>query len=386
MSQFTYPSTDRVFYGVGALAGLGEECDRLGVRRVLMLSTPSLAGSRVEGIVREQLGERCAAVSRDCAQHVPSRAVDRLIGVGRQVLPDAIVTVGGGSVTDAAKALAAALADGLADAAQLREKRIVFEYPDQLEMPAFVGDPIPLLSVPTTLSAAEYDGIFGMTHEGTKDLYSDARLAPRSVFLDPEATHETPIELWRASGIRALDHAVEIYLSKAATPVTDATSLHAVRLLFAHLTRADDESRLACLEAAWLSMLGVENVTLGLSHGIGHQIGARCEVPHGVTSCLMLPTVLAWMVDAVPGRLADLARVMEPGMAPLPDSEAAARAPELVRRFVSDLGLPTRLSEVGLDEGDYELIAEDAMRDFVVAFAPVEVTREDIIALLRRAQ
>jgi alcohol dehydrogenase len=382
---YAYPRTERVHSG-DVLGELGAECERLGVARALLLSTPSLAGSQVEGRVREGLGDRCAAVSHDCAQHVPAAAVDRLIALGREVAPDAIVTVGGGSVTDAAKALAAALAEGFADAQALRGRRIVFEYPDRLEMPGLEGEPIPILSVPTTLSAAEYDGIFGMTHEGTKDLYNDVRLTPRSVFLDPAATHETPRELWRASGIRALDHAVEIYLSKTPTPVTDAASLHAVRLLFAHLGRAGDASRLACLQAGWLSMLGVDNVTLGLSHGIGHQIGARCGVSHGVTSCLMLPTVMERMLEVATDRLADLARVMDPATATLPARDAAARAPELVRRFIGDLGLPTRLSQAGVAESDYELIADDAMRDFVVASAPVDVSREEIIALLARAR
>jgi alcohol dehydrogenase len=371
---YAYPRTERVYSG-DVLDELGAECARLGVERALLLSTPSLDGSRVEARVRDALGERCAAVSHECAQHVPLESVDRLIATGGS--PDAIVTVGGGSVTDAAKALAAALAQGFGSARELRAQRIVFEYPDKLEMPGLDADPIPLVSVPTTLSAAEYDGIFGMTCEGTKDLYNDVRLAPRSVFLDPAATRETPEELWRASGIRALDHAVEIYLSKSPTPVTDAASLHAIRLLFAHLGRDDDESRLACLQAAWLSMMGVDNVTLGLSHGIGHQIGARCGVPHGVTSCVMLPTVMARMADVMPERLAELARAMHPD-----GGDAAA----LVRGFIAGLGLPTTLSEVGVGEADYELIADDAMRDFVVAFAPVDVSHAEIASLLARAQ
>jgi alcohol dehydrogenase len=390
VTAYVYPTTERVLSGAGSVGELPAECERLGAQRVLLLSTPSLAGSRVEASVRDALGERCAAVSRDCAQHVPVDAVDRLIEVGRELEPDAIVTVGGGSVTDAAKALAAALTEGIESAEALRELRIVFEYPDSLTMPTLTGEPVPIVAVPTTLSAAEYDGIFGMTHAGTKDLYLDVRLAPRSVILDPSATRETPRELWAASGVRALDHAVEIYLSKTPTPVTDAASLHAVRLLFEHLPRSledpgDDEARLRCLEAGWLSMLGVDNVTLGLSHGIGHQIGARCGVPHGVTSCVMLPTVLARMVDVMPRRLADLAAVMDPAASALAEAAAAARAPELVRDFVSRLGLPTRLSEVGVTERDFDLIADDAMADFVVAFAPVDVSKDQIRSLLVEA-
>ena len=390
MAAYSYPATERVLFGAGSIAELGDEFARIGAERVLLLSTPSLEGSDVESAVREAVGDRCADMSRDCAQHVPLAAVDRLIATAREIEPDAIATVGGGSVTDAAKAVAAALASGAGDAHALRELRIVFEYPDSLEMPSVDGDPVPIVSVPTTLSAAEYDGIFGMTHEGVKDLYNDPRLAPRIVALDPAATRETPKELWAGSGIRAVDHAVEIYLSRAPTPVTDAASLHAVRLLFEHLPRSldrpdDDDARLACLQASWLSMLGVDNVTLGLSHGIGHQIGARCGVPHGVTSCVMLPTVMARMVEVMPRRLADLAAVMDPAAGALPESEAAARAPGLVRDLVTRLGLPTRLSEVGVGEDDLDLIADDAMRDFVVAFAPVDVSREEIRSLLVQA-
>ena len=245
---------------------------------------------------------------------------------------------------------------------------------------------MPIVSVPTTLSAAEYDGICGVTYEGTKDLYNDARLTPKGVILDPEATRETPRGLWAATGIRTLDHAVEIYLSRAPTPATDAASLHVVRLLFAHLPRSlevptDDEARLGAMQAAWLSMLGVDNVTLGLSHGIGHQIGARC----GVTSCVTFPTVMAYMMDARPRRLADLTAVMDPAIGTVPEAEAAERAPKLVREFVSGLGLPTRLSEVGVGDEEFDLIAEDAMWDFVVASAPVEVSKDEIKLLLVRA-
>jgi alcohol dehydrogenase class IV len=390
MAAYAYPATERVVHGAGALDDLGAECDRLGAERVLLLSTRSLDGSDVERRVRAALGDRCVGLTRECAQHVPLETVSRLIAAGREAAPDLLVTVGGGSVTDAAKALAAALAQGCDDAHALREHRIVFEYPDALDQRPIEGEPLPIVAVPTTLSAAEYDGIFGMTHAGTKDLYNDSRLTPQVVVLDPAATRETPRDLWAASGIRALDHAVEIYLSGVPTPVTDAASLHVVRLLFEHLPRSleapdDDDARIGAMHAAWLSMLGVENVTLGLSHGIGHQIGARCGVPHGMTSCVMLPTVMARMIEVMPRRLADLARVMDPALGASPDAEAAARAPELVREFVRGLGLPTTLSEVGVGPGDYDAIADDAMKDFVVAFAPVEVSREEIKRLLALA-
>jgi alcohol dehydrogenase len=386
---YSYPTTERVLYGSGAIERVGDELARLGAERALLLSTPSLRGSTAERRLGEILGHRCVGTTHDCAQHVPLWAVDRLIAGASELDPDMVVTLGGGSVIDGGKALCAAFAQRYDNAHALYEHRIVFEYPDRMSQRPLEGEVIPHLAIPTTLSAAEYDGIFGMTHEGTKDLYNDRRLAPRVVVLDPGVTGETPSQLWAGSGVRALDHAVEIYLSRAPTPMTDAASLHAVKLLFSHLRQSiehpdDEQARLACMQAAWLSMIGVENVTLGLSHGIGHQIGARCGVPHGITSCVMLPTVMAFMAEAMPRRLADLARVMG-SAASVADQDAARSAPGLVRDFIASLGLPTRLSQVGVGEDAFELIADDAMADFVVAAAPVTVTKDDVVTLLTRA-
>jgi alcohol dehydrogenase len=389
VTSYRYPPTERVVYGEGAIQRLPDACDSLGAQRVLLISTPSLRGSDIELELADLLGERGAGISHDCTQHVPLESVSRLIASTSELAPDMVVTLGGGSVIDSGKALCAALAEGYGDAEALYEHRIVFEYPDRISQHPFAGEMIPHVAIPTTLSAAEYDGIFGMTKGGRKDLYNDRRLSPRVVLLDPDVTRGTPQALWAGSGIRALDHAVEIYLSRSATPVTDAASLHAVKLLFAHLPRSvedprDSEARLACLQAAWLSMIGVENVTLGLSHGIGHQIGARCGVPHGVTSCVMLPTVMEYMVSVMPQRLADLAQAMGAANSRAP-SQLAAEAPGLVRDFIASLGLPTTLEQVGVRRSDFDLIAEDAMGDFVVASAPTTVSKGDIVDLLARA-
>ncbi len=116
MPGYRFPATELVFSGDDAVSELPGELARLGGSRVLVLSTPSLDGSRAESLVLEAVGDRCVAVSHGASQHVPLAAVDQLIELGSEVDPDAIVTVGGGSVTDAAKALAAALADGVSDA------------------------------------------------------------------------------------------------------------------------------------------------------------------------------------------------------------------------------------------------------------------------------
>lgn len=131
--------------------------------------------------------------------------------------------------------------------------------------------------------------------------------------------------------------------------------------------------------------VGVENVTLGLCHGIGHQLGARCGVPHGITSCVMLPTVLEEMVDVVPERIADLAAILGAETAARPARDVAAELPVRIRSMIEGLGLPTRLSEVGVDESQFDALAQDSIADFVVAFAPVSVEKADVVRLLHAA-
>lgn len=387
MFTYTYPSTERVVYGDDALDALPAECDALPASRVLLLTTRSLLGSHLLDRVTSLLGARCVGLLSDVPQHVPAAAVTPLLEQARELRPDALVGLGGGSVADAAKALAAGLASGYTSAEQVYRHRIRFTYPSMIEMEPFSGQPVPTIAIPTTLSAAEYDGIFGMTTDGVKDLYSDDRLSPRVVLLDPAAAAHTPRRLWSGTGIRALDHAIETYLSRTPTPVTDAATLHAVRLLAENLPKSqrDSAARLSCLQAGWLSMLGVANVTLGLSHGIGHQIGGLCGVPHGETSCIMLPVVLRRLVDVVPERLRDVAVAMGIDVDGMSLEQAAASASTAVRELVATLGLPLRLSEVGVRREDLPAIARASMEDLVVASAPLVVDERAVLELLEAA-
>jgi alcohol dehydrogenase class IV len=389
--SYDYPKTEKVIYGPDSLSSLSSATDSLGAARVLLLTTGSLRGTPLEARVLDVLGERCVGVLSQVRQHVPTASVDTLVHQARALAPDLIVALGGGSVTDAAKAVSASIGEGYEDGRSLHRHRIVFTYPDTVVSEPFAGQPLPIVAVPTTLSAAEYDGIFGMTSaEGVKDLYVDARLTPRVVVLDPEATVLTPERLWLGTGIRALDHAIETYVSRSPTPVTDASSLHAIKLLAENLPKtrrdpADAEARTNCLVAGWLSMIGVANVSLGLSHGIGHQIGGLCGVPHGETSCVMLPAVLERVKEVLPERLGDIARAMGVDVSGCTPEEAADRGVEAVRSLIVGLGLPTRLSEVGVHPEHFPALAKAAMEDMVVAFAPLEVGAADVEELLRRA-
>lgn len=390
---YEFIATEKVIYGIGSMSRLADELERLGKKRAFVITSKTLARSEALNRLKEVLGDRCVGVFSQTQQHVPSRSVWMAAEAAREVEPDVIVSLGGGTPIDTGKAVCLVLAENIPSREAIREYRVKFTYPDKLEVPSMSNEAIPNIAIPTTLSAAEYDGIFGMTDEESrvKDLYMEnTQLTPRIVILDPEVTRETPAWLWGATGIRAVDHAVETYLARVQTPVTDAMSREALRLLFANLPKSHRdpgnlESRLSCQIAAWLSMFGVANVTLGLSHGIGHQIGARCDVPHGYTSCIMLPVVLEYILPQTESRQAELA--LAAGLVPPgtdQKSAAAALAPG-IRKLVADLGLPGRLRDVNVSRQDFPALAADAMRDFVVAFSPATVNHEQIIQLLENA-
>ena len=286
-----------------------------------------------------------------------------------------------------------ALAAGIEDVEDFESMRVRFSYPDQIEIPAIEGETLPIIAIPTTLSASEFTHIAGITDEvrKVKDLYIDPKMTGRVVFLDAELMLATPEWLWLSSGMRAVDHAVEALASSGAHPFTDGLAARALAMLDDSLraTKEDPddlEARTRSQIAAWLSISGLANVTLGLSHGIGHQLGARKDVPHGHTSCVMMHSTMVFNKDHVGPRQATVAAAMGVDLAGM-DEEAANRAGrEAVLALVKDLGLPHRLREVGVEPEDFEAIAADALENPIVAANPRPVTGTDeIVELLHSA-
>jgi alcohol dehydrogenase class IV len=233
---------------------------------------------------------------------------------------DLLVSIGGGSVIDGTKAVARELG-----------------YPRQV-------------AIPTTLSGAEWANRAGVTDErsGRKRGFADPKTVPRVVVLDPEATLFTPEKLWLSTGIRALDHAVEGFLFGGDHPVTDVTGLEGARRLMEYLPLSrsipeDLEVRLELQLAAWLSYFGPANTPMGLSHELGRRIGASYEVPHGITSCILLaPSLLVVKERVQDERWHMLSQAL------------GGEPPERVSSLVDKLGLPGRLRDVGVPEEDLE--------------------------------
>jgi alcohol dehydrogenase class IV len=304
---------------------LGEELARREAHRIALVTTRSLlAEERLLSVVQQALGDARVAVTVVVGQHAPMTQVEAGIRMARDAEVDGIVSFGGGSPIDAGKMLAVKLADH--DGRATRG--------------------LPHIAVPTTLSAAELAAGAGYTDSaGNKGGMRDPRLLPDAVIYDAELTLATPLTLWLSTGIRALDHAVEGFLADGLHPFSDVMALEAIRRLFDSLPRAkaapsDISVRTENQLAAWFSFTLPAQSASGLSHVMGKQVGARHGIPHGVTSCLLLPHVIRYFQSRMPERVALLAAAT--------GTDPAGR----VQGLIESLGLPQHIAAYGLGEPD----------------------------------
>jgi maleylacetate reductase len=302
--------------------------------------------------VRDALGHRFAAQYQGMPAHSPRRAVLDATRMAREVGADLVVSVGGGSITDAAKAVQLCLANGI-DSIEAMDTLRPGGAP--LQAPS-----VRQVAVPTTLSAGEFSAFAGVTDERSrvKEVFHDPRIIPAAVVLDPAMTLATPEWLFLSTGIRAVDHCVEGICSAEAHPYTDAQALHGLGLLASGLVRTkanpgDLAARQDCQLGAWLSMAPLATgVPMGASHGIGYVLGAAFDIPHGHTSCIMLPAVMRWNRGANAERQAMVAAAMG-----RPGTEAA----EALHALIAGLDMPRSLGAVGIGREAFPRIAEAAM-------------------------
>ncbi len=389
--RFNLLPMDAILFGPDSVKSIAGECERIGIKRVFLVVSPTLAKQvDLDALFDEATGGRVQAVYSGAQPHVPHDVVLDAARAAREAKIDGLVSVGGGSPIDLAKAVSLCLAEGLDSVEDISRYRVLFEYPDKVVVPSMTKPGVPHITVSTTLSAAEFTNIIGITDtvRMVKDLYIDQSLVPRVAVLDTTLAAYTPRSLWASTGMRAVDHAIEGLCSTTAQPVTDALSADALARLARYLPLSvadvnDVHAAGQCQIAAWQSIFGLTNVNLGLSHGVGHQLGARCAVPHGITSCVMLPTVLEYNIEQTREPQAKIAAILAEAMGvPTPTDGAAS----ILREFIASLGLPTRLRDVGVTEADFPALAHDAMADLIVASNPRPIGGEqEVIEVLEKA-
>ena len=360
--RIAFGNMEAVTFGRPAAEAVAEEARRYEAERVFLMVSGTLNRATDEiAKVRRALGNRCAGVFDHMPPHTPRHAVIEAAAMAREAGADLIATIGGGSVTDGAKAVQLCLANDIRTAEALDDYRPVAGPGGALGPPPHCKAPtVRQITVPTTLSAGEFSAISGITDERrkVKELFRHPLVIPRAVMLDPAITVHTPEWLWLSTGIRAVDHCVEGICSAEANPFADAQALHGLSLLTRGLPRVkanpgDIEARLDCQIGSWLSMGPLASgVPMGASHGIGYVLGAVFDIPHGHTSCIMLPAVMRWNKPANADRQALVAAAMgRPG----------EDAGDVLDAFIAGLGMPRSLGTVKIGPESFDRMAEQAM-------------------------
>ncbi|MBL8662118.1 MAG: iron-containing alcohol dehydrogenase [Candidatus Odyssella sp.] len=366
---YAYLPQDRVVFGQPVAEAVAAECERLGAGRAFIVAARSLAAKTpVVDAIRARLGRRFAGLFDACKAHSPWQSVLAAAAAVSAARPDILVSVGGGSVVDTVKVLQICLAENARTPDDLARLHIRLNPDGSRQVPAIRPSPVRQIAVPTTLSGAEFSNMGGAYDErtGVKEAFTGPDICARTVILDPAVTIYTPEWLWLSTSVRSVDHAVEAICAADAQPMTDALALHALRLFSACLPRTraqpqDLPARLDCLLAVWMAASTIQKVQFGASHGIGHVLGGLCGVPHGHTSCILLPHVLRWNAPANAARQAMVAAALGRSGEPAADAVAA---------LIAALGQPQRLRDAGVARDALPKIAALAMDNMWVRANP----------------
>ena len=346
MNAFAFEAhLPRVVFGAGRLSSLGEEVERLGARRAIVLCTPEQEALAHD--VAARLGSRCAGIFPGAVMHVPIASARAAREQARALDADCAIAVGGGSTTGLGKAIA--LESGL-----------------------------PIVAVPTTYAGSEMTPIYGLTEGGEKKTGRDPRVLPRTVVYDPELTLTLPAGLSVTSGLNAIAHACEGLYAEDANPVISLMAEEGIRALAAALPRlvaspTDIAARGDALYGAWLCGAVLGHVGMGLHHKLCHTLGGSFNLPHAPTHTVVLPHALAYNAPAAPAAMAAIQRALG----------TAEAAPLALHRLAVELGAPASLRAIGMPEDGLDQVADLAVSKPYPNPRPLE--RAPLRALLQRA-
>jgi alcohol dehydrogenase len=384
---YQHVSPTRVVAGRDLLGSTGFEFTKEGAGRVFVVTDEGVRGTglveRVEAGLADG-GLEPVGVFDAVPQDSSTDVVDRCAAAAEEAGADSFLAVGGGSVMDTAKVADAVFTHG----GSAREQEGFFLMPREADGMGRPLDIAPLACIPTTAgtgSEVSMAAVIKDPEAKVKLEVADFPLFPRLAILDPETTRTLPARVAAATGMDAMTHAIEGYVSAQWNPHQDARSLQALRMIRDNLARAvetpeDEEARGNMLVAANLAI----TIELGSVHAMSHPAGAICGVPHGVANAIHLPHVIRFNAEGGPDivdRYRDIADVLGVDTSAAVGDALAEHLTELVAR----LGLPTRLSEVGVTESAIPELVEGAIGDGTTLLNPREAGEDDYAALYRRA-
>jgi 1,3-propanediol dehydrogenase len=391
VAKFLVPD---VIYGAGVLAEVGQAARRQGAAHVLVVSDRGVAEAGWTGEVLRHLAE--AGVSAQLWDGLTPNPKDHEVAAGCAAYTDGgcdvLVAVGGGSCIDAAKAIAV-LATQAAQAGQggaAGQGNPIARYAGVGKV---TGPLPPTVMVPTTGGSGSDVSQFCVvtdTERRLKVTIGARALVPDISVTDPRALLTVPHDITAYTAIDVLSHAVESYLSLAASFLTDAHALTAIRDVCEHLLPALDRPgdlrpRDGLARASLQAGLAFSNALLGATHAISHQLGGMTDLPHGLLNAILLPHVMEFNAAAAPGRLADVAASMGVRTGLMTPPEAADAAIQTVRAFAGKAGLPATLREIGVKFEQLDQVARNALGDAYIVTNPRPVSEADALAICQAA-
>jgi alcohol dehydrogenase len=369
-------------FGAGAVKKVGELAKAEGAKKALIITDSFIAQSDIRKKIEGSL--QAAGLAVEVFDGVTPNPTTACVDAGSDFAAhsdaDILIAVGGGSSMDTAK--------GVSLGARNPQRGIGLDYQTEFEKPG-----LPIIAIPTTAGTGSEVNAFGViTDEATHVRFyvGHSSALAKAAILDPELTLGLPPKATAATGMDAMIHAVESYLSIRNNPYSDGIALQTMELVIKNLPKAfkepsDLEARSNMLLASHIVGVGFSHTGLGLVHGIGHSLGGHFNVPHGIALCTVLEQVLRFNLSASQARMAKVAGALGVAETGKSDAENAESAIQALVELAREVGLDTKLSDHGITEADLPLLAKTAVEDAVTLNNPIKPTEQDVLGILRSA-
>ena len=379
-STFFIPSVNVI--GNGALNDAMNTMKEYGYRRALIVTDAVLNKLGVAGNIQKRLQEfDILSVVFDGTHPNPTTVnVEEGLEMLRANDCDCVISLGGGSPHDCAKGIALVASNG----GDIRD----YEGVDRSAKPQ-----LPMIAIHTTAGTASEMTRFCIITDVTRHIKMaivDKHVTPVLSVNDSSLMEGMPKGLTAATGMDALTHAIEAYVSIAATPITDACALKAITMIVENLPTAvengsNSEAREAMAYAQFLAGMAFNNASLGYVHAMAHQLGGFYDLPHGVCNAVLLPHVQVFNSKVAAARLRDCAKAMNIDVSAMNDEQGATACVDAIRKLARQVNIPAGLRDLNVKEEDIPVLATNALKDACGFTNPIQATHEEIMAIFRAA-
>lgn len=380
-TQLVLDQKPTAHFGIGAINKVGEIAKDLGARKALIVTDPFLAASEITTKVKSLLEKEGieTQVFGGVTPNPTTACVDEGSDVATNFAADLLIALGGGSSMDTAK--------GVSLGATNPERGIALDYTTNFKNPG-----VSIIAIPTTAGTGSEVNAFGViTDEQSKRRFyvGHSSALAKAAILDPELTVGLPPKPTAATGMDALIHATESFLSIRPNPYSDAVALGVVEMVAENLETAvkdgsNLEARSQMLLASHIAGVGFSHTGLGLVHGIGHALGGAFNIPHGNALCLVLEEVMNYNLAVRKDRIARLAFALGVGKTQATEDENASAAVARYAQLVDSVGLKGKLTDYGVSEADLDSLAETTIADAVTINNPQKPSHQDVVSIMKK--